>query len=361
MSIATELTRIQTAKADIKSAIEAKGVTVPGSALIDEYDTYIAQISGGGSSDALRDLIEMDITELNIPDGTTKIGKFALYLCRSLTTVTMPDSVTIIDTAAFSGCNSLTSINIPDSVTSIGENAFYQCSSLTSVTIPSSVNSIDIGAFQYCTSLTSVTVESTTPPTLGNNAFNQSNNVVIYVPASAVETYKAASGWSTYASRIEAIPTIIQSTFYVWWPGSEPDPIYLCYSGKQSEFTKMEVDGVVLPNVRNDYTFHTMGEHTVKYTLANPTAIGQQTFLNCNEMTSVTIPNSVTSIGQQAFAYCSTLTSVTVEATTPPTLGSDAFSNNASGRKIYVPSESVSSYQAASGWSTYASDIEAKP
>ena len=78
-------------------------------------------------------------------------------------------------------------------------------------------------------------------------------------------------------------------------------------------------------------------------------------------MTSVTIPNSVTSIGQQAFAYCSTLTSVTVEATTPPTLGSDAFSNNASGRKIYVPSESVSSYQAASGWSTYASDIEAKP
>ena len=133
----------------------------------------------------------------------------------------------------------------------------------------------------------------------------------------------------------------------MWWPGSEPEPIYLCYSGKESEFTKMEVDGVVRPNVRYDYTFNTMGEHTVKYTLANPTAIGQQTFLNCGEMTSVTIPSSVNSIGNNAFSHCSSLSSVTVEATTPPTLGSDAFSNNASGRKIYVPSASVSAYQAA--------------
>lgn len=48
MSIATELTRIQQAKADIKTAIEAKGVTVPSSATIDTYDDYVSQISGGG-------------------------------------------------------------------------------------------------------------------------------------------------------------------------------------------------------------------------------------------------------------------------------------------------------------------------
>lgn len=48
MSIATEISRIQQAKADIKSAIEAKGVTVPSSALLDTYDDYVSQISGGG-------------------------------------------------------------------------------------------------------------------------------------------------------------------------------------------------------------------------------------------------------------------------------------------------------------------------
>lgn len=49
MSIATEISRLQAAKADIKAAIEAKGVTVPAAAKLDTYDDYVAQISGGGS------------------------------------------------------------------------------------------------------------------------------------------------------------------------------------------------------------------------------------------------------------------------------------------------------------------------
>ena len=44
MSIATEIARLQTAKADIKTAIESKGVTVPSNASIDTYDTYVSQI-----------------------------------------------------------------------------------------------------------------------------------------------------------------------------------------------------------------------------------------------------------------------------------------------------------------------------
>lgn len=50
MSIASEITRLQTAKADIKSSIEAKGVTVPSNASIDTYDTYIDQIPTGGGA-----------------------------------------------------------------------------------------------------------------------------------------------------------------------------------------------------------------------------------------------------------------------------------------------------------------------
>ena len=47
MSIATEIARLQTAKADIKTAIESKGVTVPSNASIDTYDTYVSQIKTG--------------------------------------------------------------------------------------------------------------------------------------------------------------------------------------------------------------------------------------------------------------------------------------------------------------------------
>ena len=48
-TIAQELTRIQNAKSDIKTSIEAKGVQVPSNALISDYNTYINQITGGGS------------------------------------------------------------------------------------------------------------------------------------------------------------------------------------------------------------------------------------------------------------------------------------------------------------------------
>lgn len=51
MSIATEISRLQSAKADIKTSIEAKGVTVPSSATLDSYDTYIDQIPTGGGTD----------------------------------------------------------------------------------------------------------------------------------------------------------------------------------------------------------------------------------------------------------------------------------------------------------------------
>ena len=47
MSIATEIQRLQNAKADIKAAIEDKGVEV-GDGLIDTYAEKIAEISGGG-------------------------------------------------------------------------------------------------------------------------------------------------------------------------------------------------------------------------------------------------------------------------------------------------------------------------
>ena len=53
MSIASEISRLQSAKADIKTAIEAKGVTVPSNATIDTYDTYVSQISGGGGTNYL--------------------------------------------------------------------------------------------------------------------------------------------------------------------------------------------------------------------------------------------------------------------------------------------------------------------
>ena len=50
MSIASEITRLQNAKANIKTAIEAKGVTIPSNATLDEYSDYVEEISSGGET-----------------------------------------------------------------------------------------------------------------------------------------------------------------------------------------------------------------------------------------------------------------------------------------------------------------------
>ncbi|MFZ2756302.1 MAG: hypothetical protein WAY93_05495, partial [Atopobiaceae bacterium] len=56
--------------------------------------------------------------------------------------------------------------------------------------------------FNGCTSLQYVVCNATTPPTITSNTFTSSNNCKIYVPDDSVASYKAATNWSTYASRI---------------------------------------------------------------------------------------------------------------------------------------------------------------
>ena len=200
------------------------------------------------------------LTSLDIRQGVEYIGDDAFYQCRSLTSVTIPSSVRSIGDYAFTDC-SLTSIDIPSSVESIGScpftknnissisvnsnnstydsrnncdaiietatntliqgcnstvipntvtsisySAFEGCNGLTSIDIPSSVTNIGSYAFVDCENLTSATVYATTPPYAGTLIFGSSSDIQhIYVPASSVEDYKASSGWSAYADKIQAI------------------------------------------------------------------------------------------------------------------------------------------------------------
>ena len=125
-----------------------------------------------------------------------------------LVRVYYPSSVTNINSSTFDSCFALSSVVIPSSVTSIGNSAFYNCYALSSVVIPSSVTSIGNYAFSYCYALGIVTILATTPPALGGTgAFNTNYQRRIYVPASSVGAYKAATNWSTFASIIYAIPS----------------------------------------------------------------------------------------------------------------------------------------------------------
>lgn len=72
MSIADQITRLNNAKANIKQAIENKGVTVKKDALLDEYPALIESIEGGGGNSYYEDLYN-----LRTSNGTNMAGMFA--------------------------------------------------------------------------------------------------------------------------------------------------------------------------------------------------------------------------------------------------------------------------------------------
>ena len=146
-------------------------------------------------------------TSITIPPSVTSFGKYAFSGASGLNSVTIDyASNAILGSYQFGGL-SITSLTIGSNPTSIGQGMFQKCTKLTSLVIPSNISSINNFAFSGCTGLRSITVHSTTPPTLGSSAFSNTNNCPIYVPPESVDAYKAASGWSDYASRIQAIPT----------------------------------------------------------------------------------------------------------------------------------------------------------
>ena len=147
-----------------------------------------------------------NITSVTISNGIKSINSATFRSCRSITSIDIPDSVTSIGENAFTQCMSLTSITIGNGVTNIGASAFSNCSSATSITIGTSITNIGDKAFKYC-SFNSITIKAITPPVLSSaDVFSMAYDYTIYVPSGSVNTYKAASGWSAYASKIQAIP-----------------------------------------------------------------------------------------------------------------------------------------------------------
>lgn len=82
MSIATEITRLQTAKADLKTAIEGKGVTVPSATKIDGYADLVEAIQSGGGGDGVIEAgtftLESDTKTVTLQHGLGAIPDFCI-------------------------------------------------------------------------------------------------------------------------------------------------------------------------------------------------------------------------------------------------------------------------------------------
>lgn len=255
-----------------------------------------------------------------IPDGIAKIAEASFMDCTELKSITISEGVTSIGSWAFEGCIGLTSVTIPEGVTNIGREAFCYCRNIRAFTLPESVTSIGESAFYGC-SPAYIVVSSAVPPT-GNIYFT--GNYPIYVPKESVQDYKTASGWNSYAGRIQAIPKVNSDDSHpnneIWYTSSDGKTItpysfgffgtnlisntYENGKGILSfDFPVISI-GNAFEGCRNSLTSITIPEGV--------TSIENNAFYECVELTTITIPESVTTIGDFAFGYCYKLGSISL-------------------------------------------------
>ncbi|MBQ2811705.1 MAG: leucine-rich repeat domain-containing protein, partial [Clostridia bacterium] len=264
------------------------------------------------------------LESVTIPDSVLKIRNNAFENCANLETVTLGKGISEIEYDTFSNCKKLTGINIPFGVNAIGSGAFQYCESLTKITIPESVSIIDDWAFGGCTALAEISlpdkiiamfVSSFSGTEYFNNTDNWSDgalyigNHLIIANLGEAKEYTVKDGTLTisygafyYCTALEDV-TIPDSVSYIGAIAFDNTALYADSGNWTNNALYIDKHLIAVKNVS--------GKYTVK---AGTLTIADIAFLRCNNLTSVSIPDTVRSIGNNAFYECEKLESVNIPA-----------------------------------------------
>lgn len=327
-----------------------------------EMSRGLTYVGSGAFSDcgALNTVIIPDLSSwsmINFGDNnanpltTTKTLKINNEEIRDLV---IPDDVTYIGDNAFRGCTNITSVTMGENVTKIGTSAFYGCKNCASITIGENVTSIGSWAFYGCSAMTSLTSLPRKVPSTTSNSFDSAikDQAILYVPSAAFEAYSSKTPWSDFYDIVALNFPKHQLAYYVddalyksftleegeyITPEPAPEKEGYTFSGWSEipermpkhdvtvtgSFTltseKFALDGIqytlwVRENTAEivgfDVTDGFTGQVSIPSTVTKDgtsfdvTRIGDFAFSKCENLTSVTIPESISFIGASAFSGC---------------------------------------------------------
>ena len=284
---------------------------------------------------AFNDCKSLQNIEIN---GCTIIGQSAFSGCTELKEIILPNCTKVIENNAFSRCSSLKSVTLSNGVTSIGDLAFANCTSLVSITIPNSVTSIGYHAFLDCTSLKSITIPAS----------------VTYIGDRAIGYYEDKINW--IYNRIAGFEIKYTKKTYGHWYATKngfsdescsitnelaDGTLAIKYAGRDKIYViPAEIDGKRVTKI--DYAAFSYCDNLESITIPDSvTSIDDSAFSGCSNLTRITIPDSVTEIGSYAFEYCSSLTSIIIPDSVT-SISQQAFYNCKSLTSITIPNSVTS-------------------
>ena len=291
--------------------------------------------------------------------------------------------VTMIELAAFSYCPELTSVSLPNTLEKIG-TSFNSSPLLTTITIPENVAYVSFSAFMNCTGLKSIHFKPyhAVPSTGAAYFLSIPEDMLIYVPVVLLDEYKAR--WNEMTN-IQPEPIEVNGLYYsidtdklnaTVLPHPKGDGGYdplvnitvpeaievydMTFSvdtiGEEAFRYCEDILSVSLPNSLvciDGYAFYNCTAMTEVNIPDGVTSIGDRAFMECKKMSSFTIPAHVATIGSYAFASCSGLTSITSDALNPPACGTNCFRNVDKDIPVYVHAQSLEDYAQAKEWKDF--------
>lgn len=230
-----------------------------------------------------------DVISVKIPNSVKSIAAEAFCSCSSLSYIELPDSLLSIENSCFLYCTNLTSIKIPQNVTWIGKSAFEECHNLVSITMPEGLTSIGTKAFRSCSSLTSITIPKNVI-SIANEAFSPCSNLKEIIFEDGKKPLSI--GYDTYDSKYEG-----RGAFYYC-------PLEKVYLGRDLVYESSSHYGYSPFFKKENLTSVTIGDSV--------TFIGNYAFSQCNNLKSLTIGKGIKSINSYAFSSCGSLKDVDV-------------------------------------------------
>lgn len=146
-----------------------------------------------------------NLESIDLPPNLTTLGNSALY-ATGIRDLSIPQTVTSLGSQTFAYQSLFRNLVIPSGVTTIPDSCFYSAY-VESIKFEGDITAVDTGAFNGCSNCIEYDFSHcTTVPTLGSYNFTNTNKLMkIKVPASLVDTWKATSGWSSYADYIVGV------------------------------------------------------------------------------------------------------------------------------------------------------------
>ncbi len=252
------------------------------------------------------------ISSVQIADGITDIPDSAFWGCETLVDVALPQTLRTIGKGAFGQCVNLTRINIPEGVTSIGDSAFLMCGSLTRLTIPDSVTSIEGNPFRHLAAEILVSPQNPAISVVDGVVFNKDGTRLIACPSNKAGAYAIPQGVLEIGTHaFENCNDLTDVTIPVSVASIVGNPfdfaqLELKLAPENPDFSL--IDGVLFDQTGTKLLVYPCGRPGDTCEVPEGTVeIGEFAFAGCQQLSAVTIPESVTVIGSNSFWNCENL------------------------------------------------------